>query len=122
MNRRVAAGAVILVLSLSTSCTTTDPSVPRDPSSGRVSALTDGLCDFIPAAASVAAIFEVTGAGKIQKAADLICDAVRKRKKEILAQQNAAEADGGEPLKRLPAGTAITVTIEGREISGLTSK
>ncbi|MGO6740072.1 hypothetical protein ACC732_34870 [Rhizobium ruizarguesonis] len=110
MNYSSATMAALLAVS---GCTTTDP--------GNVSTETIPWCDFIPAAADVAALFEVVGANKMKLASELICNAVNKRKAEILAQRNASEAGGGEVLTSLPAGTEITVVVKGKRISGLTT-
>ncbi|MEZ0003183.1 hypothetical protein [Sinorhizobium fredii] len=102
-------------------CTSTGDIVGSS-SSGAISAATNAFCGFVPSAADVAAIFEITGAAKIKQAATVICDAVNKKKKEIIAQRNATELAGGEAITKLPAGTKVSVVIEGKTVSGLTSR
>ncbi|WP_434714677.1 hypothetical protein NMA58_27340 (plasmid) [Rhizobium sp. YTUHZ045] len=102
-------------------CTSTQPGI-GSPKSGAISAATNALCGFVPVGMDVADLFGVPGAAKAGQAATIICAAVEKRRKELIAQKNASELAGEAPITKLPAGTKISVVIEGKTVTGLTSR
>ncbi|MDC9835136.1 hypothetical protein [Rhizobium binxianense] len=117
MNAKVTLLSVLLLAG----CGSTQPGI-SSPNSGAISAATNAICGFVPAGLDIADLFGVPGAAKAGQAASIICAAVEKRKKELIAQKNASELAGEAPITKLPAGTKISVVINGKTVTGLTSR
>ena len=92
------------------------------PSTGTVARLVDTTCDYLPTALDIAAFLEVTGAAKAKIVTDKICAAVEKARAKRLADLKAKAPVATRDAVVLPAGTALTVFVDGKRIRGATTK
>ncbi|MDX0488365.1 hypothetical protein GOC76_30045 [Sinorhizobium medicae] len=117
----------LMTLIFLTSCITDDTNSAPSGWANALGRSTQFLCGFVPAAADLGALFEVTGAGKVKQASKIICDAVDKKRAELaqvstISPPSTPEEAAQQREASVPVGTSIVVEIQGKRISGLTTR
>ncbi|RUM13472.1 hypothetical protein EFD56_27845 [Rhizobium phaseoli] len=126
INRLAMIGVLTASLGLQ-SCWTTEE---WDAATESVARALERTCKYLPNLFSLAAFLNAPGAPQGEKAVEVICAAVNKARAEKAEEVEKTKTKatslsltaGPRTPSRLPAGIPLDVTVNGRTVTGLTTK